>query len=872
MLCIRLVIFAIAAVGLCRAQDFGLNLKQQTSFLDLVAPIITEGEVEIYQSLPSAEAKEYFRAIFWHKRDPQPETTANAYKRRFYERRSEADVRFGEEGKQGSRSDRGQIYQLLGEPDDVVQKELVQATAFKAWEEIWRYEEPDASFRFVYDGRNPGYRLDKGPRVEALLAELRNAQVLDRAEPYALRPQLLTLPNLGFTKDIENLASVDKFELKHRVSYSFFRGGQNQTEMMISLTTFDASERSLDVHLAAYDPYDIKVLDFKKLIEPRNGSQEDFFVAIEPDQYRLVLRLKDRDGRESINRRVVDVPQIGGAGLASSSLITGRGLAAVPLQGFLEPKKFVFGSQYFVAAHDFSGFGGKRVYFMQLFYNLPGAPKPRFFIDGAEVEARLEVSEETDDATRVVYSAPLPGSPSDSLLASSVYEDAAGNLVHANVPLYFSDKEPEPSRMLSEAAESDRIRMVHPAHNDAGKLDRVVAAAEEGVSIRAMYVFLNGRLFLQRDKAPWEVNFPKDSFSVSGQNELVLVLDTDQGLFKQVKKLEPLRVDERIKSRLVQVYFNAFTEEEGGFLNELSFDELRVEVDGQPYKPKEVMKVEEPITFCFMVDTSYSMKDSFSGNLVALRSFIESMRPQDSGYFVEFNNEYVQYLNATRSKSVLLAALGGLDLAGLNPKFADKIYEENETYIYDAVIAAVHSLIQVPGRRVIVLVSDGIGREGEYHRNGMLTYARENNVVVYSLWVNNNPGLSKDEMEFLQKEMSRAEKFFRKVGLSRFFAKKDERKNRISQKVRNQSITEGVLEILSEESGGFHYPVFKTDRTLIREYVEHIENAVQAQFVMSLNLPISSKKQHVDIYSLDPKVLIRNKSEVMVSKTNPLVE
>ncbi len=66
-----LALFLVFPV-LLRAQ---LDLKASEEFLDIVAPIITEGEQEIYKNLPGFQARKYFQSIFWYKRNPTPTTT-----------------------------------------------------------------------------------------------------------------------------------------------------------------------------------------------------------------------------------------------------------------------------------------------------------------------------------------------------------------------------------------------------------------------------------------------------------------------------------------------------------------------------------------------------------------------------------------------------------------------------------------------------------------------------------------------------------------------------------------------------------------------------------------------------------------------------
>lgn len=861
------MLYWIAATPLW-SQD--LNLATQEDFLKIVEPIITLQERQIYEKLPDARARGYFQEIFWYKRDKDPGTTSNRFKRNFFLRRQESKLQFGEGSVEGTHSDRGTIFLLLGEPDKVIQNVLPETGLQKGYEEVWQYSGREERFRFVTDGRDPRLRLDGKEEMEGLFERVRRAYVLDRAEPYILKPIPLTLPNLGFTKDIENLASRDQKQINFELTYAFFEGNLNQTEVMVGLTFKDASDRGVIIHLAAYDPFENKVRDFKKRLSPVNGRLEMFSLSIEPDQYNMVLRLEDGDGRESIDRTFIDVPRIGAAG-TTSSLLLGPGLDQVPLQGFLHPKKFVFEDVYFPITNDFRGFSGDRLYLMQHFYRFENEPQIRFFMNHVEVAARVERKVVDTDVTRIVVSIPVGGIRSGTHWLKSVFEDESGNLVVTPVSWNLEEVEDPSSRLLARAMSAPGLKMIHPSGSQAAELDRVVVRADEGIIIRHMYVYLNGNLILEREKAPWEVFVDQGLYSISGQNTLTVVAETDQGLLKVEKKLVPLVADEKIKTRLAQIFFNAF-DKKLNFVVDLDVSTLSVEVDGVQFEPKEVVKLEEPITYCFLVDTSYSMHDSFSGNISALKKFIESMRPRDNGYFIEFSNNYTQYLHPNASKAVLLAVVGNLNITRPSPKAGDRLYEENETFLYDAVISAIQTLLQYSGRKVIVLVSDGIGIEGHYSRNGMLSYAQENNVVIYSLWIDNNPRLSDEEEAFLRLEKTRAEKVLRAIGLSRFFAKKDARKNLMGNKIRQASIADGMVKILAEDSGGFHYRIFRADRSLIKDYVEDIERALQTQYMLSLYLPISAKKHHVDIFSSDPEISIRCKSEVKVPKANPLVQ
>ncbi|MFQ5792812.1 MAG: GWxTD domain-containing protein, partial [Acidobacteriota bacterium] len=85
-----------------------------------VVYIITQGERERFLALQSDEARDRFIANFWDLRDPIRETLVNEYREEHRWRIAEANRRFGREtSRDGWRTDRGRIFILLGEPNDI---------------------------------------------------------------------------------------------------------------------------------------------------------------------------------------------------------------------------------------------------------------------------------------------------------------------------------------------------------------------------------------------------------------------------------------------------------------------------------------------------------------------------------------------------------------------------------------------------------------------------------------------------------------------------------------------------------------------------------------------------------------------------------
>ncbi len=78
-----------------------------------VEPIITKAEKTVFEDLKTEEDRMRFINSFWNVRDSDPETRQNEYKLEYYKRLNYVNRFLG-----GTRSDRGRIYMILGEPKE----------------------------------------------------------------------------------------------------------------------------------------------------------------------------------------------------------------------------------------------------------------------------------------------------------------------------------------------------------------------------------------------------------------------------------------------------------------------------------------------------------------------------------------------------------------------------------------------------------------------------------------------------------------------------------------------------------------------------------------------------------------------------------
>ena len=92
---------------------------ESAKFYQSARLIMTKEEAKIFNHLPDAESRKEFIADFWLKRDPDPDTPDNEFRREFEARVSFVNKRFNKEGGPGINTDRGRVYIFMGPPDKI---------------------------------------------------------------------------------------------------------------------------------------------------------------------------------------------------------------------------------------------------------------------------------------------------------------------------------------------------------------------------------------------------------------------------------------------------------------------------------------------------------------------------------------------------------------------------------------------------------------------------------------------------------------------------------------------------------------------------------------------------------------------------------
>ncbi len=181
------LIFCLYLIG---QSELPLRYKE---WLDLVRPIITSLEKEVFLQLKTDQERDKFITFFWKQRDPRPDTRENEFYQEYMARIEQADRLFSPGPTiRGSLTERGYYYLLLGPP---LERQLF-TTHSELWPaELWfyrgdeRYGLPPFFYLIFYQPQGQGdYRLYypgiEGP--EKLLVPSLNRQLFNREAAYNL--------------------------------------------------------------------------------------------------------------------------------------------------------------------------------------------------------------------------------------------------------------------------------------------------------------------------------------------------------------------------------------------------------------------------------------------------------------------------------------------------------------------------------------------------------------------------------------------------------------------------------------------------------------------------------------------------------------
>ncbi len=148
------------------------NFEEVLAFLSYIA---TDEELDSLRKADPEERRELWER-FWERRDPVPATPTNEFREQFFERIRVATEQFGEPGKEGWRTDRGEVYIVLGMPDHAYERSIQRMeTAAGTRALIWIYERtPSGRLELIFEDRTGFGRFELTPASQAAFRSVAN--------------------------------------------------------------------------------------------------------------------------------------------------------------------------------------------------------------------------------------------------------------------------------------------------------------------------------------------------------------------------------------------------------------------------------------------------------------------------------------------------------------------------------------------------------------------------------------------------------------------------------------------------------------------------------------------------------------------------
>lgn len=380
------------------------------AFLDWsrdIEPIISSAELDAWKKLQTNEEREKFIEDFWHRRDPDPDTSENEYREAYYERVAYVNEHFSS-GIPGYKTDRGRIYLKYGKPDEVVshpaggryEREASEGSGSTSTYpfERWFYRNipgrSGADIEFVDPTGTGEYRLARNPfEKDALLHVPGAGMTMDGrsqadyvsasygvGNPFSMREQdspfswlelrgildapLPTPKNDPFTGGTIGTPTIEENPISFETSFGFFRLDDNHVITTITVQT-DNQELSFQnsggVQVASlnitgrivnasarsvgfFEDVVTTTATPQELIEAKERkSAYQKLVILQPGHYKADLFVRDTKTGAGGIRHIGFTVPKFGANLATSSLI----LASVlePVSNPASSRQFMIGDQ-----------------------------------------------------------------------------------------------------------------------------------------------------------------------------------------------------------------------------------------------------------------------------------------------------------------------------------------------------------------------------------------------------------------------------------------------------------------------------------------------------------------------------------------------
>ena len=179
----------------------------------------------------------------------------------------------------------------------------------------------------------------------------------------------------------------------------------------------------------------------------------------------------------------------------------------------------------------------------------------------------------------------------------------------------------------------------------------------------------------------------------------------------------------------------------GGLVGNLEKNDFSLFENGQKQDVKYFTRETDlPLTIGLLVDVSLSQERLVDTERQAAYQFFSSvLRPKDLAFLIAFGQDAVLLQDYTSSRKLLQHALDGLrpngPVGGLHPGPVPTMNQPRGTILFDTVyLASNEQLKGQVGRKVVVIITDGVDQGSRYKIDQAIKAAQLSDVIIYGIY------------------------------------------------------------------------------------------------------------------------------------------
>lgn len=264
-----------------------------------------------------------------------------------------------------------------------------------------------------------------------------------------------------------------------------------------------------------------------------------------------------------------------------------------------------------------------------------------------------------------------------------------------------------------------RITIVKPSFLEPafGEVEILVEIAPE-LSVERVQIVVDGRVVRELRAAPYTLTVDVGQRNRSHEFDAVVHL-ADGEVLRSRLETPAIQINEELDLGLQQLYV---TVTDGGErVLDLPRAAFEVSDDGRTQELVTFEHRDIPLTAVLLVDASESMQGNrLRAAMSGARAFIEDMRPLDEAMVMLFSDHVVKATEFSEDKEYLTSAL-------------DDVHGVGGTALNDHLYLALNYLDGRQGRRVVVLLSDGVDILSVLRMEEVLWRARHSQALIY--WI-----------------------------------------------------------------------------------------------------------------------------------------